>query len=117
MNKVTVEKYALIKVLEANRKEHQGKFLEAQKVYKRRVIQELQEQLDRACRGDKVSHYINLPMPENHIEDYDTVLKMLDMEVLDMVELTQREFKCFVEDEWDWVRSFAENSLSYLAKQ
>lgn len=116
MNKVTVNKNTLVAVLTENRAEHEGKFLEAQQVYKRRVIEELEKSLERARQGVKVSHYfISLPIPENHLDDYDTVLQMLAMEVDDVVEITQQEFKCFVQNQWGWVQSFAANSLSYLA--
>lgn len=114
MDKITVEKVELLKILRLNRASHTAKFARAQEVYKERVIQELEESLVRAKHGDRVDHFIRLPIPENHTNDYSRVIQMLEMHKLDNIELTKSEFQCYVQDEWGWLKSFDANTTSYL---
>ncbi|KKL71557.1 hypothetical protein LCGC14_2093750 [marine sediment metagenome] len=115
MNKITVEKVELLEVLRTNRATHRAKFDKAQEVYRERVIRELETSLRRARAGDRVEHYIRLPIPEDHTDDYNRVVEMLEMHKYDSVELTQSEFQCYVQDEWGWLKTFAANTTSYLA--
>ncbi len=115
MNEVTVDKAELYEVLAKNREAHHEKFAKAQGVYRDRVILELEKSLQRARAGDKVEHYIRLPIPEDHTDDYDRVMQMLEMHQFGNIKLTQSEFQCYVQDEWGWLKTFAANTTSYLA--
>ena len=115
MNQVTVRVEDLSSILHDNRDQHREQFLEAQHVYRARVIEWLDEQLASARRGEKVRRAISLPEPEDFTDEYDRVIRMLEMSVEDKVTLTAREFDNFVRDKWDWTQRFATNTTSYLA--
>jgi len=61
---------------------------------------------------DKVSNF-NLTAPENHIEDYIRVLRMLNMSVEDKITLSEVQFNQYVMDNWHWTRSFKTMSATY----
>lgn len=114
MKTVTVEKDALIEKVRANREEHRATFLAAQEAFRERVIEELDRRLELARRGDRVELFIRLPEPEDHTDDYDTAIAMLEWEVDPVVELDYRSFERLVENKWEWRASFAANTESYV---
>ncbi len=56
---------------------------------------------------------VNLPIPENHLEEYDRTIRMLEMTTQKEIPLSQGDFSQLVLDEWDWAMSFAANTKSY----
>ena len=114
MQKVKVNKKELRDIVQKNRDNHRETFLKAQGVYRTRVIEELDRMLDDAKNGRKIRRNVSLPEPEEHTEDYDRVLMMLDMSVDDTIELQWNEFMNYVQDEWGWNRTFAANTSSYI---
>ncbi len=113
MRNITVKKDELITKLKTNRDEHEALYDEAVEVYRRRVVEEAEKLLADAKRGDNIRHAFVLPVPEQHLEDFDRALEMLEWEIDDYVELTEREFAELVQNEWGWARSFTTNTMSY----
>ena len=111
---IKTEKQRLIDTITTNRAEHRSQFLEAQQVYRNRVIEELDKRLAAARSGDKINVHISLPTPVDYTEEYDQALAALDWEVEDHVFLSQTEFNRLVLNDWEWRQNFAANSLSYL---
>jgi hypothetical protein len=112
---IKVDKDQLIKTLKKNRKKHREMFLKAQDVYRVKMIEELDRALDEAKNGGTIRRAFSLPVPEDHTEDFDTIVQMLEWDKGKSVELTQSEFRTYVENEWGWQHSFAANTGSYLA--
>lgn len=104
----------LQQILQANRAAHREKFLKAQEVYRQHVIEWLEARLDDARNGRKLERAIRLPEPEEHTEDYDRVLKMLELNQHETIELSESEVATYVMDDWGWKHSFAQNTTSYL---
>jgi hypothetical protein len=115
MDVVTVKKDELLKVLEENRAKHRALFEEAQVSYRKRVIKELDRRLEDAKAGRKFNTYISLPVPEDHTEDYDTEIRMLELEVAEEVKISGRQFTQLVMDDWGWKASFTANTVAYTA--
>lgn len=114
-NTITVPKERLIKTLKKNRKKHLKIFEEAQAVYRAQMIKELDRALQDARDGKKIRRAFTLPVPENHVDDFDTALEMLEWDTNEEVELMEYDFCCFVKNEWGWQQSFAANTQSYVA--
>lgn len=115
MDTIKVDKQELIKTLTKNRKKHRKLFLEAQETYRRRMIEELDRALDEAKNGGVIKRAFALPVPEDHTADFDTVIQMLNWDKGKNVELGQREFQTYVQNEWGWAQSFAANTSIYAA--
>ena len=113
MDTITVDKETLLNALRENRDEHQEIFDKAQVVYREKMIEELDRALQEAREGGKIRRGFSLPVPENHVDDFNTAILMLEWDQGETVEISLREFKMYVENEWGWQRSFAENTGSY----
>lgn len=113
---VTVPKTELRKIIAKNRDKHRAMFEKAVEVYRKKLIAWHEEEVKRLLKGDTDHRMWRGPVPEDHTDDYDTVLMMLDMEVGETLTLQQHEFHNYVRDQWGWSGSFAANTASYLAK-
>jgi hypothetical protein len=116
MNTITVSKNRLIETLRLNRDEHKAIFDKAQAIYREKMIEELDRMLAEAKAGQPIRRGFTLPVPEDHTEEFDTAIQMLEWETGEEVELVQNEFMNYVENNWGWARSFAANTGSYLAQ-
>jgi len=117
MDPVTVKKTDLLETLRRNRDEHRDLFLKAQKAYRKRWIKELERKLKEARNNEEIVQAIALPVPEDHTDDFDTVIQMLEWDQNDTLEISYRDFLTYVRNDWGWKVSFAANTESYLAEQ
>lgn len=116
MDEIKVNKDQLVKTLKKNRKKHREMFIKAQEVYRTQMIAELDRALDEAKNGGRIVRMFSLPVPEDHTDDFDTAIQMLEWDKGSSVLLSQREFKTYVQNEWGWQASFAANTASYLVQ-
>lgn len=117
METITVSKAALIETLAHNRGVHRNTFLQAQVVYREKMIEELDRALDEARKGGTIQRAFRLPVPEDHTDDFDTALKMLEWHQGDQIELSDREFSQYVENKWGWRAAFHSNTEAYLVTE
>jgi len=116
MDTITVIKTDLLDTLTRNREEHRTMFLAAQDRYRDQMVEELDRALRDAREGRKIKRAFALPVPEDYTSTFDTVIEMLAWDQNDTVELTQQDFQRYVQNKWEWERSFASNTGSYLAQ-
>lgn len=115
MQNITVSKGTLLEALEANRAEHRELFLAAQKAYREKVIELLDQRLAQARSGGRIELYFALPEPEDHTDSFDTAISMIEWEVGDTIVLSEKDFQRYVLNKWEWRHSFEANTQSYLA--
>ena len=116
MNKVRIEKPKLAAILETNKAEHREIFIEAQKQYRAIVIGRLDASLKNAREGRNpaIRELALITEPQDHTADYDRALKMLSLSVDDVIELDDHQFRCLVDDEWEWTRAWAISNSAYV---
>lgn len=114
MKVVTVDRDDFLQKVRANRAGHRQVFEAALSGYRDRLTRELERRIYDLKRGRRVDQYIGLPEPEDHTEDYDRVITMAEMSVLEVVELSEDEFAMYVMDQWRWKQSFSETSARYV---
>lgn len=105
MKSVKIKKDELLGVIQANRVKHSADFLEAQDKYRVVCIQKLTERIQKiqdSKLDEDVDMNFSVITPTNKTDEYDRVIKMLEMSTEDVVELTSHEFDCYVRDNWDW---------------
>lgn len=112
---IKVDKAKLIKTLKRNRKAHRKIFLQGQEVYRQKMIEELDRALDEAKNGGTIRRSFSLPVPEDHTEDFDTVIQMMEWSEGKKVYLSTREFQTYVENKWGWQASWEANTVAYSA--
>ena len=113
MKGVTVKKEELLTKLRENREGHRAISLEAQAGYKTAVIEELEKRLADARDGKRVQVHVRMDAPDDHTEEYDRSIAMLEMSVDDEIEVTAHEFACFVMDDWGWKQDFLLSNSAY----
>jgi hypothetical protein len=113
MQSIKVDKAKLITTLEENRTKHRKIFEEACEGYQKAVIKELEAQLKRAKEGIRRSMLISIPAPVDQTKEYDRAIGMLKMSVDTEVLLSERDYQCYVLDDWDWKQKFLTSSRPY----
>jgi hypothetical protein len=103
---VIVQRGKLLERLGENREKHRAIFESALEGYRSRAIVELDAMLEDAKAGRQIRRMVSLIEPEDHTEDYDRVIDMLEMSVNDEIEISAQEFAQYVRDDWAWKRAF-----------
>jgi hypothetical protein len=111
---ITVAKPELLKVLKANRDQHRELYEEAWAGYCKAARAELEESLKRIKAGKPIPRYLVAVAPEDHTNDYEDVIAMLEMAINDEIELTQAQFKQYVQDDWGWKEQWVTSNTQYL---
>lgn len=113
MKDVTVKRAELLMKLRANREEHRQVFLAAQVKFREAVIDRLDKMLEDARAGRRVSQHVGLVAPQDHTDDYNRVITMLEMSVDETITLGSGEFESYVMDRWQWARQFGATASSF----
>lgn len=113
-DEVVVGKEELLAVLRQNRARHREVFLEAQEGFRKRAIAELDRSLADARAGNEVRLAVRLPEPEDHTDDYDREIRMLEMHQHAQVMIRAQLFDQIVMDRWGWSNTFNTTNSAYL---
>jgi hypothetical protein len=116
LSSVTVKKDKLLDELKKNRTAHADELQIAVEGYHQAVIAELEKMCLLAREGREYRKVVNLAEPEDHLKDYDRVIRMLEMCVHDDIEITEQEFAQYVLDEWGWKGRFVATSMAYKVR-
>lgn len=117
-NTITVNKVALIEKLRTNLSTHTEKVEQAQGRYRQKVTEELERRLADAKAGRPldVAVLARMPVPRSFADEYEQAIDELDWHTSDVVELTSRDFRRFVRDDWEWANQFAGTTQTYLVE-
>lgn len=110
-----VKKDELLERIRANRATHRQIFEEAIEGYRTAAVQALNEKIDEVKSGRIVSILVKLPVPEDHTDEYDRVIDMLEMDQRDEIELDEYTFAQYVRDDWGWKDHFVTTNSRYSA--
>lgn len=116
MEKVEVSKAELKARLKENLETHQKDFEIAWEAFREKAVHNFEERLKQVKnlkKGEQINLFVNLTVPEDHTNDYEQALDMLDWEVDETVMLTQYEFTQLVRDDWGWKGAFAQTNAFY----
>lgn len=116
MDLIRVNKKDLIAKLTENRATHHAAFEEAMAGYKTRAIELLEEHIERIKAKAPERVMVNLPMPQDHTDDYDRVIDMLDWSQDDDVWVNAHEFSTYVNDEWFWKEEVTATNALYSGR-
>lgn len=115
MNNVKVKKEELLKVLKANKEVHDTEVAAAQLVFRKELEQELRSKLLKVEMGGKLPElYIQAHPPEEHTEDFENAIAMVEASVDDILELDFSQFKQWFQNKWGWAASYAAHTQSKL---
>jgi hypothetical protein len=114
LQSVRVSKKFLLQKLTANRTEHEKTYYEILEARHQKVIETLKAELKKAKRDRLYRPVLNLPLPENHVKDYDRAIGILDASLDTEFELSSTEFDQYVNDDWKWKESYMTVSGCYM---
>lgn len=116
MKSVRVEKGRLVEALTANRSKHVEEYTAALEGYYKQAEAEVKKLAKRIKDRSEGGHlYVNLVKPESYEEQYDTALEMLEWSQDESIEVSQQEFRQYIQDEWAWKQSFSTTNSTYIA--
>lgn len=87
------------------------------------IINKLQSKLDAKEQLDdhlilqltfKYNKQLDLKYPEDHSEEYDEAIRLVELSVYDEVRLNSGEFKQYVLNKWDWRENFVLSNVGYV---
>lgn len=111
---ITVNKAKLLEVLQENRATHVETFQRAIEKYRVKALEFFEEQIAIIKAGGEPERGMRLPLPEEHTDDFDRAIKMVDWHQGSTMNLTDDQFEQFVENRWGWHRTFIANTTSYV---
>jgi DNA-binding FadR family transcriptional regulator len=114
VREVNIAKEKLRERVQANRDNHRSVYESAMDGYRHAAIAWFDAEMDRAVNGAGFDTYFQMPRPEDHTEDYDRVLDMIEMSEDETIKLTSQEFAQYVRDDWGWKREFTATISNYL---
>lgn len=111
---VNVVRTELLAMLRKNREKYVLVQREAAEGYKMAVLTWLRNTIRAIDDGD-LSVSLSCPhrMPEDHTEEYDNAIGMLEAAVDDKIALTAQQFAAFGRNQWDWMQDFKMSSMMY----
>lgn len=110
---VSVEK--LLDTLQINRDGHAAEYAKAKAGYIKVTTGQLNDYIERLANGEMLGRaYIPQP-PEDHTGDYDDAIAMMQWSQDATIDLTQDQFKQYVQDDWGWKSSWVTSNSTYTA--
>lgn len=110
---VKVNKQKLIDKIKENKENHIIEFDKAVVAYKEEATKQLLE-LTAKNENDEMNLKLNLVTPINASEDYEKIIEMFEWEVETEVELEQKEFNQYVQDETEFAINAKFSNSTYL---
>lgn len=112
---VNINTAHLIGIVRANREEHVALYQEAVVNYRKAVEEALAKMLADYVEGREVNLYTagHLPKPEEHTDDYDEIISMLESHTGEEITIEQGLYSQYVLNKWSWTRNFMANTASY----
>jgi hypothetical protein len=110
MEKITVEKAALLEKLRENRANHRAIFEEAMDGFQAQAERELKALLSDLRKGVRQTIRMNRSVPSDHTMDYDRAVAMIEMSLGDTITLSENDFAQYVMDDWGWQDQFLSNT-------
>lgn len=111
---IWVDKDKLLEALRTNREGHAAQYEKAKAGYLKVTEEKLADLLKRVADGELVGQVWLEAPPEDRTSDYDDVIAMMEWSNGESIELTQSQFKQYVQDDWGWKRDWLTSNSVYL---
>lgn len=111
--KIKVEKEKLIEKIKENKKNHIEEYAKAVVGYKEEALRQLTNLTEKVNKG-ALNIELDLITPVDNSENYDKIIEMFEWEVEEVVELEQKEFIEYVQDETDFAVTAKLSNMMYV---
>jgi hypothetical protein len=113
MRTTRVKKDELLEIVKHNRDRHKDVVAEAMRNYRKAAVKQLELMLADAKAGRRIHRSLTLIQPMDMTREYDQIIRQLQMEVADTVELSEGEFAQYVLNRWNLGEQFATSTRMY----
>lgn len=113
MNKITVTKDRLLKIIHGNREDHEAAYEGAVNKYLKQAATEVAKMAADIKKGKFPNGHLKSLRPVQYLKEYDRAIRMLEMHTEPTISLDETAYAQFVDDEWEWKHHFTSNTLSY----
>ena len=115
MQNIVIKKAKLLNILKENRGKHEAIFEEALAGYRTKALELLEDRIKRLRKGEMIKMIFQMQEPQNQCRDYDRIIRMLELSEGATVTLNEQDFAQYVQDDWNWKRSFLVSNSLYSA--
>lgn len=117
MKSVRLDKNTLLTTLRQNREKHAKDVAEAREGWKKEVMGDLEKAIeDIRSKGTTEFRYLESE-PDDHTEDYDQAIRMLELSIDDVITLERDCFQNLVLDDWPWKKDFFASNAKYFRRR
>lgn len=114
MDVIRIDRNKLLETLRENRDRHEAEFKEARGKWVKKSAKALRKAAERAEKGDIEEHPLaNLPKPVSYVKSYDDAIARVEYDTRSEIELDDREFSAWVQDDWNWRGQFVGTTSLY----
>lgn len=113
MKKIKAKTAEVLSKLKQNRATHRTTFVLAIDGYRTQAIAAFEENIQNAKDNKPFWNHLRLERPEDHTEDYDVAIQMLEWHEDEFIELDAQSVQHFIMDDWSWKEHFVRNTSSY----
>lgn len=114
MQDIRVNKALLLQTLHENRAKHLETYTKAKANYRDKVAEALRARAVEIKNGGRVDLYFDFPEPQDYSREYDLAIEMVKWAIGEEVSISEKDFKRYVLNEWEWTRTFAATTSSYV---
>jgi hypothetical protein len=111
--KIRAKKEEVLAALKVNLKKHSQIVKEAREGYVQQAQDALKQKMKQLKEGKIVSLVFGLRVPLDHTSEYETAIKMLELDIGEYVEMTTDQVECLIQDHWGWKKQFLFSNSAY----
>ncbi len=116
LDKVRLNKTALLAVLRENLKKHSAEYKLAQAGWRVATIEAMTAELQKANAGEEFSANLETFPPSDYSGAYEKIIDLLSASVDDIIVLSVGEFDSYYRDQWSWKKSHTMSVTNYSSK-
>lgn len=115
---VNVNRLELLDKLRTNRELHRKEYIEALEEFHTRLLEDLKLAVKKVNSTQNTEDLKNfrfgLQFPQNHEQEYEDVIEMLEMSVDETIQLDAQSFKAYIKNEWHWQGQMRAAKAAYV---
>ena len=120
MTNITVSKDRILKILKSNKEKHIKEYNEALTAFYTKAAMVFSSMMEKALNSDPsltINEVCELIKPISHQEEYELVIRMLQMDLNEVVDLSRQEYTQYIDDNWTWTQQFKSINSSYTIQK
>ena len=111
---ISIEVNKLLPIIIENKQKHNNIYNLAVSGYWNKAEEVLNKKLIQIKNHEKIDAYLGFNYPVSYENEYDKVIRMLQLTSDKEISLDFNQFDAFVRNEWNWKNTFLSSNTSYI---